>query len=689
MEWQFLKNNPFIRLVIPYILGIVCCYYMLFPMHVCLLALLVFILFTIIDIAVLHKYQNRWITGVLINLVIFLTGCTFTALQNEQNGAASEMKTRMDFRAIVLEPPVEKSKGYQAGLKVEAVCTGNQWQVYDANIAAFFVRDSLVSTLKAGQTIKFTARIQEAGGQQNPFGFNYGQYLKLNSINGTIYLKSNDWEIVDLETKGLKQKALNLRQFLISILARSGIKGNELGVVSALVLGYQDQIGTEVKQAYRVVGATHVLSVSGMHVGIIYIALGFLINAIKWLKNNRLRFLIIIGFLWFYAFLTGLSPSVLRATVMFSFVVAGKAIGRPLNIYNSLAASAFFLLVVNPYLLFNIGFQLSYIAVAGIVFFHPRIYHLFQVKNRLLDKCWELTAVSIAAQIATLPFCLYYFRQFPVYFWLSNLVVSPGASLLIFLSIALLILSPVPYLLKPLGFITAWSAKIINGMVVFISELPMAVINNFSVNLLQTILLGAVIIFGTIWILKKNGSYLMAALGCILAFTIMVSYNDFAREKNSSICVYSSPSGSAIQFVDGKNSWWILQDIKDTNQMEQFTINANQYWHVDKSTEIARLDDFEDGPLAIKNNYFVFGKLKGMIVSSRSKLNHIRDSVSMDYLVVVGQPPFNLRDLGPRWEIKNLIIDRSVPPWIANQWKKDYQPLVTYLVKESGAFISK
>jgi competence protein ComEC len=174
---------------------------------------------------------------------------------------------------------------------------------------------------------------------------------------------------------GLRQKAINLRAYLINQYKKVGLSDDELGLISALALGSKDELGEKVKKSFQTVGASHILSVSGMHVGIIYVALEFMLNFFFRNRKHLFKFLIIAFFLWFYAFLTGLSPSVLRATVMFSFVLFGKILNKPLNIYNSLAASAFFLLLFNPYLIFNVGFQLSYLAVAGIVFLYPKIYN--------------------------------------------------------------------------------------------------------------------------------------------------------------------------------------------------------------------------------------------------------------------------------------------------------------------------
>ena len=177
----------------------------------------------------------------------------------------------------------------------------------------------------------------------------------------------------------------------------------------------------------------HVLAVSGLHVGIIFFILNFLLTPLN--RNKRLlkiKLFLLVGALWFYAFLTGLSPSVMRSCTMFSFIVVGENLNKRTNIYNTLAASAFLLMLINPLIIFGAGFQLSYIAVISIVFFQPRLAALVAVKNRILKYVWDLFTVSVAVQIGTAPISIFYFHQFPVYFWLSNFIVIPGAALILY-----------------------------------------------------------------------------------------------------------------------------------------------------------------------------------------------------------------------------------------------------------------
>lgn len=240
-------------------------------------------------------------------------------------------------------------------------------------------------------------------------------------------------------------------------MAGLGIEGDEYSVAAAILLGYDDELPPELRQNYVTAGSMHVLCVSGLHVGIIFLVFSTILSFLD--KYGAvfkiLKFCILLLIMWTYAFIAGLAPSILRATIMISFIVIGKIIKRNGVIINSIAASAFVILAIEPEDLFNIGFQLSYAAVIGIVVLQRPIYNVFYIKNKILDKIWELTSVTLAAQFATAPFTIFYFNQFPLYFWLSNLFMTPLSTVVIIGGMIMLLVSFIPYL----NLATAWCVK--------------------------------------------------------------------------------------------------------------------------------------------------------------------------------------------------------------------------------------
>src|SRR5690606_19594565 len=245
--------------------------------------------------------------------------------------------------------------------------------------------------------------------------------------------------------------ALSLRQRMVEKLDRSFQDTDALAIASALVLGYQNQISQETLDTFSITGTIHVLSVSGLHVGIVFVVFSSLLF---WMKNKKwkiIKAMILICLIWGYALITGLSSSVLRASIMISFGIIAFSFSRKGNIYNIIAASAFFLLLYNPHFISGIGFKLSYLAVLGIVFLYPKINTFFNIKNRFLSAIWSSSAISIAAQIATFPLVLYYFHFFPVYFLPANVLIILPASFVVYLGFLVLLI--------PDGIVLFWISR--------------------------------------------------------------------------------------------------------------------------------------------------------------------------------------------------------------------------------------
>jgi competence protein ComEC len=260
-------------------------------------------------------------------------------------------------------------------------------------------------------------------------------------------LKSGDWELLQVKEDNIFFSTIyKMREYFLSILSTYVRDRNQFAVASAIMLGYNDYMNGDITRAYASSGALHVLSVSGLHVGIMF----FMLNVLLKFMDNRGRKLeitksvSIILFIWLYACLTGLSPSVLRSAMMFSLIQSGTLLKRHVNTFNIVFGSAVVLMLFNPFIVTEVGFRLSYLAVLGIIYLQPKIYSLWAFKNWFLDKAWMIVAVSLAAQIATFPLSLLYFHQFPNLFLISNLVVIPVSNLILFLGTGLFAVGTIP-----------------------------------------------------------------------------------------------------------------------------------------------------------------------------------------------------------------------------------------------------
>ncbi|MFZ4425512.1 MAG: ComEC/Rec2 family competence protein [Saprospiraceae bacterium] len=328
----------------------------------------------------------------------------------------------------------------------------------------------------AGNIVSVRGRLVEIGNNPNPGVFNYAAYLRGKRIYWQVYARSGDWAVYRRElAAGPGRWLQRCRRYCLDRLGTVLPGGTEYAIGAALLLGNREKMDAEVRDIFSHTGAMHILAVSGLHVGMIAWCLGRLLQWVpvrsRWAKGA----VQVIG-IWGYALLCGLGASVVRAALMFSWFTLGRVLDRPVNIWNALGGAAFFLLLIEPLWIFDIGFQLSFMAVAGIVLFEPPIYRALYVRNRLLDYLWKLTAVGLAAQLATAPLGIYYFHQFPLLFWLSGWVAVPLGALCQALGALYIILAQVPVIGPGAGCLLNLAIKAMYWGIYWIDQIPGACI---------------------------------------------------------------------------------------------------------------------------------------------------------------------------------------------------------------------
>ncbi len=687
----FLRNNPFFKLLFPLIAGILFQFYLPVSRPTILIILGLSGLLFLIVARMRFRYYTKYRQGIIIAIFIFSWGITITAAKSTNNKIISDES--IELIGELTQIPQHTKNGFKCEVHVEAQKTENFWKETDFKLLVFFKKDSSVASLKAGQKIVFNTQLNETKSNQNPFGFDYGSYLKLKQIGYTSFVGNNDWELLDNKVSGIKNKALNFRQSLLSVYSENGITGDHLAVLSALTLGYKNQLDAKLKSAYSAAGAMHVLAVSGLHVGILYWILNWILSLSGWLKKFiRFRFLLVFAGIWVYAFITGLSPSVLRATVMISFLMGGKLLNRNISIYNSLAASAFILLSLNPLLLFNLGFKLSYFALTGIVFFQPKISRLFYVKFLPLRWAWELTAVSIAAQLATFPLTIKHFHQFPIYFWFSNLGVSLMAFIIFTMAIFLLIISPWHIVAGFIGKVTDMLLMVNQHFIDFINNLPGALVNDLGFSGMQILLIYGIIFFMSFWLVSKRYYPLLISLMLIMSMGLGNVLKQKVRANQSALCVYQVTRGTGLQFVNNDQSNWMFSEQTDQKVRSSMMQDGNLYWNTRKCCSLVfdRISDttIQERDWFYKNGFWSFHDIKGLLIHTNSEIPGIPvDTLCFDYLIVTGNPSFNLSDIPQKIKFKNIIIDGSVPFWKIDKFRRETSQTASFATAEQGAYI--
>jgi len=447
------------------------------------------------------------------------------------------------------------------------------------------------------------------------------------------------------------------------------------------LLGQQDELDSETRDSFASAGVMHVLAVSGLHLGIIMLILTFVLKPIKKVRYGKQGYLVLILLIiWFFAFFTGLSPSVFRAAVMFSFIIVGMEMQRETSIYQSLMVSAFILIICDPYIIFQIGFQLSYLAVLSIVYIQPKIYKLIYIPNRWLDKTWQILAVSLAAQIGTFPLSIYYFHQFPNYFLLSNVLIIPLTFIVLMVALVYVITIWIPILSEMMLWILDFCLSLMNGVVGFIDQLAFSSTKGLYLTLVDLLILYLALWFIIRAFVKKSGRILIMGMLTILSFVSLQLYEMKELSGSNEIVFYSTSKGVAVDIWYGRQNVFIAsKSIRNDDRAIDFSIRNN--WNYRHGNADPTRESNPDSA-----RIFRFGSNVGCFVDS-SLIRQERVPINPDlvYLYDIDYLPGDLISL---WadQTKYLVIGSGVSYTLQNY--------LSYLVgnkvknlKIDGAFV--
>ncbi|MBC7605717.1 MAG: ComEC family competence protein, partial [Burkholderiales bacterium] len=373
-------------------------------------------------------------------------------------------------------------------------------------------KDSLTPLLEIGTHLQINGSLYKSSPVKNPNQFDYGKYLEGKQIYAQMYADVSDIKQGAIIEKDVWYYTSKLRTKIIQNLEKTHFNKAELNVAVALILGQQQDISPEIIRDYQFAGAVHILSVSGLHIGFILLFVTFLLKPFPNTRRGSLIKLVIILFsLISFGLIAGLAPSVLRSVTMFSFVAIGMFLRRSTNIYHTLLVSMLLILLVQPSFLFDVGFQLSYVALFFILWLQPLLAQLWTPKNIIANYFWEILTVSFAAQIGTLPLSIYYFHQFPGLFFVTNLVIIPFLSLIMALGVLVMVLAAfdcVPFFLaKSLE----WSIYILNKIINSIASLEQFIFRDIPFNWQMLLSVYLLLIATIIWFKKPSFNRLILA----------------------------------------------------------------------------------------------------------------------------------------------------------------------------------
>lgn len=505
--------------------------------------------------------------------------------------------------------------------------------------------DSLNSKFEMGTVLQIHGMLNKNISAKNPFQFDYSKYL----INKEIYAKI-DVDITKIQSKSVKKDiwyyAARVRTNIIQNLEKSGFNKTELNVLIALFLGQQQEISPEIVRDYQFAGAVHILSVSGLHVGFILI---FITQILKPIPNTRkgsfLKLLITLFSLFLFGFIAGLAPSVLRSVTMFSFVAIGMYLRQSTNIYHTLMVSVLLILLIQPYFLFDVGFQLSYLAIFFIVWLQPVFLKAWNPKNRVIKYFWDILTVSFAAQIGTLPLSIYYFHQFPGLFFITNLIIIPFLTLIMIFGVVVMVLAAVDYLPIELSKILEGSIYFLNKIINYIASFEQFIFKDIPCNF-QLLLGWYLLIFTIIFWFKKNSfNRLILVLFSVVVLQILFLINNLTLYKQSEMIVFNSKRSSMISVRKGKGVMVYSSDSLTLNNPKNKVLSDYLTGNFSLLVSKQKL-----------NNIMYFKKNKILIVDSCG----IYDNQNLPDVVLLTQSSkINLERLLQNLMPKKVIADAS------------------------------
>jgi competence protein ComEC len=397
------------------------------------------------------------------------------------------------------------------------------------------------------------------------------------------------------------------------------------------------------------------------------------------MNNNRqlilIRAIIIIGVIWFYSLLTGFSPSVCRSALMLSFVVLGKAINKNQNTYNLMAISAFFLLFYDPFYLFDVGFQLSYLAVAGLVYFHPIIYNSFYIKNKILDYLWSYSALSLAAQIATFPISVYYFHQFPIYFLLSNLLIVLPVAIIMYVGIAFLFM-PFEILNKLFGTFLNYLINFTNNILYKIENLPFSALEGLWISVFELLFLFLIIILFILWHTFRNKSVVWLALVNVLFLSISFSFKSIQNFTRHELVFFSLRKNTAIAYLNQGRAI-VISDIDSLDKLINYSIKP--FFNSRGIREIKHINfekQLQDESHYLATDFMQFGNFR--VLRWKNEFNDLALSNKIDVDIVLVQKNIkniNLNNLKNRVNFETLIFESNIPDHKINKHLEEARKL--------------
>lgn len=685
-----IQKVPFIRILIPFVIGIVCQYRAGWPFLWIMPASLGGIFLSLFYLNKMGKdvvahFRARYYFGIGIFFVWMLAGMLIFKIHDFKPAPLSKQQFPCLQIELVSEPQYKNGYVVFDAILLYGVNNDSCQDLRKQQVLLYFTKSIRVQNLRRNDMLLIRNELVPIKSPGNPDEFDYAAYMQMKHINYMQFL-SEEWIFLGHTDKfSIKNLAADLKIRMQNIIERTSLTEREQDFFKAVLLGITNDLSNEQRELFQRAGLSHLLAISGLHAGIIaFIILG-LLYPLKKLGYNRLRFSIVIFALWGYAFVCGLSLSVVRVCIMFSVLMGARLLGRHSYSINSLAIAAFFMLLYDPFYLWDIGFQLSFLSVLLILFttsFCKRIS-----KNKVLNYIVSLIWITTIVQIGTMVLTAYYFHIIPVYSIICNLVMVPLFPIFLLGGIFLILFGGCAdfYLSDILHFLFYQSDSIVR----FIVDLPGATIENIWVDNVY-VFLGLITIFLIILLsYSRNVNYLIILLSVISAFLLFLLF--IPAKSFSEISVYNHRGGISVNVIDYPENYVITTD--ELFSMEELEYAAENHWKKIKADSPMLITDFfETNHLYVSLPFVQFGDKRILLLNNESwkyKVSPAR--LKIHYLIIGREYKGRISDIMHLYEIGQVIISSDVNPVVASGFEKEchFLGLKYHNTAKEGAWVLK
>jgi len=644
---------PLVRVAISFIIGLLIGFYFSLDLKIgFLLVLGGFSLLLLFYLLTEKKNINTIFFGISIAVISVVIGVFTQVLHNDLLNKKHYFHHISDNKQAINITLVSKLKPNANNYRYYADVNSLDNQRSNGKILVSISKDLYSKEPEIGSNFDVFSKIIPNSIVRNPHQFDYGKYLEKQKVYAQIYTDSVS--IKKLGThKTIEYYTYKIRTRILDNLRESGFSQEELAVFHALILGQQQDISPEIIQSYQYAGAIHILSVSGLHVAYIY---GFISVVLLIFPNNKkgrlFKLLALLFSLWSFALLAGMAPAIVRAVTMFSFVSIGRFIGRNTNIIYTLLVSMLFILVCDPSFLFELGFQLSYLALFFIVWAKPILDKFYVPKNKITTYIWDVVTVSFAAQIGVLPLSLYYFGQFPTLFVITNLFILFPLSFFMIYGVIIALLAFLGISWFYTSKIMEFGIKYINQVSIQVAKLESFVFTDISFNFLFLTAWYLFIFSFFVWLNKRKFINLVYVLSSVVILQLAYIYKEVELLNTSEFIVFN------------KNNATLLAERK----ADKITFISNNF-----STEDYIIKNYKVGSFSkliesdSLNNLYYFNKKTILIIDKQAIYS---ENLFPDIIILIDSPNINLERLLGNHKPEIIVADASNYKSYIELWKK-------------------